>query len=386
MKNLVIAGLLVTAMLSLGFAGSGPGAVGERAGTAGQKDQLPPVPKDAEEAYFRALDIIEMLNKQPNQAAGSAEWDVVIKRLMEAQREAPKAPQILRDLGLAHQLRGRASAAAAWFKAAYHAIKSINANAPLLGEIAKRIERLREVPADQIELALTFAVKEIPYIHAMNYPNFEVEGDIFPPTAVPPAGPLYVQLADGQWTRNPALFNKDGSPKPREVSQTMLKRGFFEFRLAIGDISAVAEAEEYFRTEEESSDVLSWSWVRLSAYKLCLKALTDAESWPQVARLAGEAAEWCRQVRTAWTDGQEAQFNESKQLATEIMRNIREDKTTQWVDLATELAGSDDEVYFQAKIDRLRQMTERGDAFLEGIAVAIKPVARNLMRLRSIAD
>jgi hypothetical protein len=305
---------------------------------------------------------------------------------MEAQREAPKAPRILRDLGLAHQLRGRASAAAAWFKAAYHAIRSFDADSPLLGEIAKRIERLRSVPEDQIELALTFAVKEIPYIHAMNYPNFEVEGDIFPPTADPPAGPPYVQLADGQWTRNPALFNKDGSPKPREVSQTMLKRGFFEFRLAIGDISAVAEAEEYYRTQEESSDVLSWSWVRLSAYKLCLKALTDAESWPQVARLAGEAAEWCRQVRTAWTVGQEGQFDESKQLATEIMQNAGADKTTQWVDLATELAGSDDEVYFQAKIDRLRQMTERGDEFLEGIAVAIKPVAHNLMRLRSIPE
>jgi hypothetical protein len=225
MKNLIIAGFLTAAMASLGLAGSGPCGGEERIGTAGQKAELPPVPKDAEEAYFRALDIIEMLNKQPNQAAGSAEWDAVIKRLMEAQREASKTPRILRDLGLAHQLRGRASAAAAWFKAAYYAIRSFDANAPLLGEIAKRIERLRSVPEDQIELALTFAAKEIPYIHAKRVPDYGVEGELWPPSADPPAGPVVVDLSGGQWARNPELFNKDGSPKPRDVPQYQLERG-----------------------------------------------------------------------------------------------------------------------------------------------------------------
>jgi hypothetical protein len=386
MKNLVTAGFLVAAMVSLGVAGNVPCADEEGIGWAVQKDQLPPIPKEAEEAYFRALDIIEMLNKQRDQAAGSAEWDVVVKRLMEAQREAPKAPQILRDLGLAHQLRGRASAAVAWFKAAYHAIKRIDTNAPLLGELAKRIERLREVPENQIELALTFALKEIPYVHAKKLPDFGVEGELWLPSAEPPLGPLVVELSGGQATRNPELYNKDGSLKARDVPQYQLERALIKLRLGIGDVSAVADAEDYFRVQDKSSDFLSWSLVRLNAYKLCLKTLTEAESWPQVGRLAGEAAEWCRQVRTAWTSGQESQFNESKQLATEIMQSIREDKTTQWMELATELAGSDDEVYFQAKIDSLHQMTEKGEALLEGIARAVKPVAHNLMRLRSIAD
>lgn len=382
--RLALAALLAVSTASWSAGGPGPGAA--RPETVSQAGQLPPIPKDAEEAYFRALDLIEMLNKRPNQAAGSAEWDSVIKRLMEARREAPKAPQILRDLGLAHQLRGRASAAVAWFKAAYHAIKDIDPNAALLGELDKRIQRLRQVPQDQIELALTFAAKEIPYLHAKKMPDLGGRAELFPPSAAPPVAPMVVPLSGDQGALNPELFNKDGSPKVQDVPAYLLERALIEFRLASGDASAIPDAEEHYRLQERSSDITSWSYVRLNAYKLCLKALTDAQSWPQVAQLAEEAAEWCRQIQTAWTAGQEARFDEARETAAEIVRSGDADKAIRWLELAEELSGSDDEVYFQAKIDALHQTTERGEKLLEGITRAVRPIAHNLMRLRSIAD
>jgi hypothetical protein len=360
--------------------------VGGPAAALGQSRQLPPVPKAAEDAYLRAWNIIERLTGLPDRAAGSAEWDVAIKRLAEAQSAAPESPQILLNLGLAHQLRGRASAAAAWLQAAAEAIRRIDARSPDLGELAKRIATLREAPKDQMELALTFAYEEIPYLHAKKAPFLGARGELWPPQATPPLGPVAVDLGGGNWTRNPDLYNKDGSPKPQDVPRAWLEMGLIGFRLSLGDVTAIKDAETYYRTSDKSSDILSLSLVRLNAYDRCLDALKAAECWPLVARVAGEAADWCDKVRTAWTDGHGPRFRGLSQEMSEAVNNSRDDRLTQWIDLAQELSRSDDEVYFQAKIAELHKMTDKGEALLEGIAGAVRPIAHNLLRLQSIPD
>jgi hypothetical protein len=366
-------------------AGAAPGSIAGPSAAAGQAEDLPPVPKEAEDAYFRAFDIIQMLTRQSDKAVGSPQWDVAIKRLMEAHDQAPAAPRILRDLGLAHQYRGRASAAVAWFKAAFHAINRFDADSPELRELAKRIDTLSEVPRNQMELALTFALEEIPYMHAKRLPDLGPSGELFPPTADPPAGPVMVDLGNGQWVRNPELYNKDGSPKVRDIPRQRLEEALIRFRLGIGDASAIKEAETFYRAQS-GSDPLSWSYVRLNAYNMCLRALTEAESWSEVARVAEEAADWCDRFPNAWNAGQAPQFRELSRQMNEALENAAADKVTQWTDLARELARSDDEVYFQVKIDDLHKMTEKSERLLEGIVGAVEPIGRNLMRLRSIAD
>ena len=350
-----------------------------------QSGKLPPLPKDAEDAYVRAWNIIETLDALPDKAAGSPQWDVAIKRLMEAQELAPEAPQILRALGLAQQLRGRSASDAAWFEAALLATRRADPSSPDIAEMAKRVRALKEAPRDQLELALTFAREELPYLHAKKPPHIGTNEELYPPMASLPMGPVMVDLTNGQAMRNPELYNKDGSLKEPDIPAERLEMALIHFRLSIGDVTAIAESEN-FRTEGRPADVLARSLVRLHAYDICLNALTRAEAWPAVARLAGEAADWCEQVRTAWTDGQAPRFRQLSEEMAAAVRNTKGDKIGQWIDLAKELARSDDEVYFQVKIDDLHKRTDKGEALLEGIARAVEPIAHSLMRLQSIED
>jgi hypothetical protein len=91
-------------------------------------------------------------------------------------------------------------------------------------------------------------------------------------------------------------------------------------------------------------------------------------------------------VRTAWTSGEGPRFRDQGRQMREAVESIGADKATQWIELAQELARSNDEVYFQSKIDGLHKLTEKGGRLLEGIALAVEPIARNLMRLKSVAD
>jgi hypothetical protein len=353
---------------------------------AAQADQLPPVPKEAEAAYFRAWDIIERLDKRPDKAIGSPEWDVAIKRLMEAQAQAPSAPVILKSLGLAHQYRGRNCAAIAWLKAATLAIRKVNAESPQIGEIAKRIDQLRNMPKDQIELALTFARGEIPRIHAKSIPDSGVKGDLWPIRATPPLGPIVIQLPNGQWGQNPDLFNKDGSAKVLDIPKERLEEFLIELRLGIGDTTAIAEAEKYWKAHGSSPDSQAMPYLRGNAITICLKAMSEAGAWPEVIRLAGEAVSWCDGTPAIWAHSACPRFRELKQQASENPAKEKRNKLTQWVELAKDLAKSDDEVYLQDKIDGLHNMTEKGEMLLEGIARAIRPIGHNLLRLKSIEE
>jgi hypothetical protein len=382
----VLTCLFAAALGSYGLVGTSLPAHLEAPGTSLQGTSLPPVPEAAQDAYFRALDVSDILIKRPDKAAGSPEWDIVIKRLMEAQSLAPTAPLILWELGQANQLRGRASAAVAWFKATSHAIKNVNPRAPEIGELAKRIAVVGDIPRNLVELGLTLAHEEIPYIHAKKLPHIGPAGDLWPPQAAPPAGPVVVDLGGGQAARNPDLFYKDGTPKPRDLPPGELEESLIKFRLGIGDVAAIEEAEKFFWANGESPDILSASLVRLNAYELCLRAWFDAAAWPEVIRLADEAAAWCQRVRTAWTSGQDERFLEMKRQAQAALAGAGTDMTVRWAELAKELAISDAEILFQAKIDNLRRTTDKGEAFLEGIARAVEPVGLNLMRLRSIED
>ncbi len=374
--GLVIGAALLAAMLV------SPGLTGP-AGT--QSGKMPPLPKAAEDAYVRAWNIIETLDALPDKAAGSPQWDVAIKRLMEAQELAPEAPQILRALGLAQKYRGRAAAAAAWSEAALLATRRADPSSPDIAMMAKQIQALKEVPRDQLELGLTFAREELPYLHAKKPPAIGTDEELYPPQASLPMGPVVVDLTGGQGMRNPELYNKDGSPKLPDIPAERLEKALIGFRLSIGDVTAIPEAEN-FRTEGRTADVITRSLVRLNAYKICLNALTRAEAWPAVARLAAEAADWCEQNRTAWTDGQAPRFRQMSEEMAAAVRNDKTDKIERWIDLAKELARSDDEVYFQVKIDGLHKRTDKGEALLEGIARAVEPIARSLMRLQSIED
>ncbi len=391
-----LAVMLVAAALALPPAAAGMPA---RAALNGQSaraanDELPPVPKEAQDAYLRAYDIIGMLNQRADKAAGSPEWETVIKRLMEAQAIASTAPRILRDLGLAQEYRGRSSAAVAWFEAARCAIAETNPGSSQLEEIGKRIERLKQAPENLIEVALDFAKGEIPFLHAKRLPAIEVP-DIWPSRPMPPVGPMMVQQANGQWVRNPDLFMKDGTAKEIDLEPEQLEKFLIGLRLSIGDPSAITEAEEFWKKHwndhlgggsNESLEYVEVSQVHVGAAKACIQAFVAAKAWRDVENLADEAAAWCdRSHFLPSSEGAQA-FRQLKQQAVENIGQESEDKLSQWLELAAELSRSDDEIYFQASIDGLRQMTEKGDVVLAKIARAVQPIGRNLLRLRSIAD
>jgi len=126
--------------------------------------------------------------------------------------------------------------------------------------------------------------------------------------------------------------------------------------------------------------------VRYNAYHECVESLAEAQDWPDVVSLADEAARWCdsQPYDVGHTGAQH--FRQVKQAASDSLEEDKGDKVSRWAELAKDLAKSDDEVYLRAKIDELRQITEKGEVILEGIANAIRPIGHNLMRLRGIAD
>jgi hypothetical protein len=346
-----------------------------------RQSQLPAVPKEAEDAYVRGYELCTELAARPDKAAGSGEWETAIKRLMEAQALAPASPRILQALGLAHQYRGRCLAAVAWLQAASKAIEKTNPGHPQIEENAKRIKVLTETPQNQIEMALDFAKGEIPKLHVHRLPSSGVK-DVWPPYAAPPVGPMVVQLANGQWVQNPDLFNKDGSAKLLDVPDREIEMFLIELRLGLGDPSAVGEAEDLWAKFTGSNA----DRVHISAAKADVQAYVESKAWSDVDRLSREAAEWCDgHASLAGRDG----VSYFRDLAQKAVRNAAAESSgalDRWLALAIELSWADEELQFQPNIEHAREVADRGGVVLEIIANTIRPIGRNLLRLRSIDD
>jgi hypothetical protein len=406
MVSILTMSLLAVLVVNDAAAGNAVPSIAGRQITSGAGYKFPQVPKEAEDAYFRAYDVIQVLKQRQDRAAGSPEWDVVVKRLMEAQAIAPTAPRILQDLGLAHELRGRCLAAAAWYKAAYYAIEKIDPGSSQLDENAKRIKVMTETAESQIELALTFAKGEIPNIHATRLPGnwlFDKGLVVFMSLLVAPVrfGPLKVQLPNGQMINNPDLFFEDGTAKPAYYAAKELERYLIVLRLSIGDPSAIAEAEAhalYGSTPGSSSEKLGIVNIRNNASMACIQAFVAAKAWSDIEQLADEAIRWNDSDPYKAGIFEVSEIRELKQQAIENSRQESGDKLGRWLALAEELSMADDELYFQSKIGKLREtaanrrvdlqghFTEQNDIILETVAQVVGPIGHRLLRLRSIAD
>jgi hypothetical protein len=82
-------------------------------------EELPPVPREAQDAYGKGEIQIErtLEKKKKGEAVTADDWDVALGFFTEAQQKAPTSPTILKWLAIAHEGRGAFVAAKAWLNA-----------------------------------------------------------------------------------------------------------------------------------------------------------------------------------------------------------------------------------------------------------------------------
>jgi len=99
--------------------------------------------------------------------------------------------------------------------------------------------------------------------------------------------------------------------------------------------------------------------------------------------LSEDAARWCEK------NGTESETAHFWKLRTETRAKLAEDKPdelTQWVTIAQEFSKSNDEVWLDAKVEKLRLSSVKDSSIIEGIAKAIKPIAISHLRLRAVTQ
>ncbi len=336
---------------------------------------LPPVPAAAREDLANASEVIEMLMRRPDKAVGSGEWDVVIERLMKAQEKAPESPQILNDLGLAQEMRGRNLAAIDWFTAAWWATKDVDLHLPQVRELYKRIGTLNRKVEDEIELLLRFAKDEVPYIHTTVAP--QPEGEVmhlpFPPRAVVLGDHIEIlPNGEGHWVHYPAP----------EIPKEELEEYIIELELSIGYYKAIQEAVEYGQKYCPGVEID----VHYTAFQAVIDVYTKAGDWATVSSLSSSARTWAEGPGRGSSSLSEA-FEKSRLEANEkVGQENPKTKVAQWIALAKEQSKSDDEVLLDAKIENLRHGATKDVSLLEGVAKILKPIGYGRLRQSAVTS
>jgi hypothetical protein len=337
------------------------------------KHALPPVPAAARDDLMNASEVIAMLMRRPDKAARSGEWDVVIDRLNKAQAKAPEAPQILMDLGLAHEMRGRNLAAISWFTAAWWATTRVDIHLPQVAELHKRISTLNRKVGDEVELLLRFAKDQVPYLHATTPPRREWEDPgLFPPTTVV-LGDHYEQLPNGQ--------SQLVRPLTPEVSKQRLEAYLLELELSMGYEKALPDTLEYGRRYYPNDQAIL-DQAHYKAFQALLGAMTEVEDWAGVSSLASAARRWAEDHGS-----DPGGFEKSRLEATQKLGEEKPDtKLAQWIALAKQQSGSDDEILLDATVETLRRGANKDASVLEAIAKALRPIAHERQRQAAVTS